>query len=167
MSKWRYKDRYGIPGAEVDNLIKRYYAFKHAENWGSSDAFVLWCSKNGYQKGWELRKKDETQVHGPENSYFFSLKEARRERALRTKQKREQRKLLKVSFCRNCPKEHENDCPGRGCAAWQENFRKNWDKNIHVRKPEPPAEVKPQVFRYEHPDLVREGIVFANSQSVP
>lgn len=26
---------------------------------------------------------------------------------------------------------------------------------------------KRQFFRYEHPDLVREGIVFENSQSIP
>lgn len=161
MSKWQYKDRYGIPGAEVGNLVKRYYAFRYAEGWGTADAFLLWCSENGYQKGWELRKKDETQNHGPENSYFFSLREARRERALRTNHKREQRKLMQMaSFCRNCPRDQRNDCPRRGCAAWQENFRQNWDKNIHVPKPNKPEKTKPEVFCYEHPDLVREGIVF-------
>ena len=160
MSKWQYKDRYGIPGSEVGNLVKRYYAFKYAEGWGTADVFIRWCSENGYQKGWELRKKDETQIHGPDNSWFFSRNEAQRERA----HKRELKKLMQLaSFCRDCPRDQRNDCPGRGCAAWQENFRKNWDENIHVPKPDRSAEEKPEVFRYEHPDLVREGIVFVGS----
>lgn len=43
-----------------------------------------------------------------------------------------------------------------GCARWNEWFVKNWDENI--RKAAPKQDNR-DCFRYEHPDLIREGIV--------
>ena len=57
-------------------------------------------------------------------------------------------------------------CNTIGCLKYREQFVQNWDKNIHWTPPIP-EEQKPKVkefFRYEHPDLVREGIVFEASR---
>lgn len=60
-------------------------------------------------------------------------------------------------FCRNCRR-----CSNvwRGCPAWRKYFIDNWNKNIMVK----PKKTR-QFFQYEHPDLVREGIVFEHEQS--
>lgn len=60
-------------------------------------------------------------------------------------------------FCRNCTRD---DCPtnGDGCKAWEKYFIDNWNKNI--MKSIGNHKKQRQFFRYEHPDLVREGIVF-------
>lgn len=60
-------------------------------------------------------------------------------------------------FCRNCTRD---DFPtnGDGCKAWETYFIDNWNKNI--MKSIGNHKKRRQFFRYEHPDLVREGIVF-------
>lgn len=67
-------------------------------------------------------------------------------------------------FCRNCTRD---DCPtnGDGCKAWETYFIDNWNKNI--RKSIGNHKKQRQFFRYEHPDLVREGIVFRHEQGEP
>jgi hypothetical protein len=52
-------------------------------------------------------------------------------------------------------------CNTIGCLRYREWFIKNWNDNICV-KPKKVKEVKnvDGFFRYEHPDLVREGICF-------
>ena len=50
--------------------------------------------------------------------------------------------------CNNCQRE----CTERGCPDGRKWFVKNWNENICV-KPEPKGR---EVFRYEHPDRVRE-----------
>lgn len=64
-------------------------------------------------------------------------------------------------FCRNCTRD---DCPtnGDGCKAWETYFIDNWNKNI--MKLEKNHKIQRQFFRYEHPDLAREGIVFEHEQ---
>ena len=64
-------------------------------------------------------------------------------------------------FCRNCTRD---DCPtnGDGCKAWETYFIDNWNKNI--MKTIGNHKKQRQFFRYEHPDLVREGIVFEHEQ---
>lgn len=64
-------------------------------------------------------------------------------------------------FCRNCTRD---DCPtnGDGCKAWETYFIDNWNKNI--MKLWKNHKKQRQFFRYEHPDLVREGIVFEHEQ---
>lgn len=65
-------------------------------------------------------------------------------------------------FCRNCTRD---DCPtnGDGCKAWETYFIDNWNKNI--MKSIGNHKKQRQFFQYEHPDLVREGIVFEHEQS--
>lgn len=57
-------------------------------------------------------------------------------------------------FCEGCTRV----CPdeARGCAEYKKWFAENWNKHISAA-----SAAKPRVrefFRYEHPDLVREGI---------
>lgn len=41
---------------------------------------------------------------------------------------------------------------GNGCKEWEDWFVQNWNRNIHRKVPKPPR----RVWRYEHPDRVRE-----------
>ena len=59
-------------------------------------------------------------------------------------------------FCEKC----KNDsCPSKdlGCKDWKAYFIKNWNQNISTYRPDDKVE---KIFRYEHPDLIREGIVW-------
>lgn len=67
-------------------------------------------------------------------------------------------------FCRNCTRD---DCPanGGGCQAWKTYFIDNWNENIMNSTGNNKKRKKQrQFFRYEHPDLEREGIVFEHEQ---
>jgi hypothetical protein len=57
-----------------------------------------------------------------------------------------------------CDSQEDDSCDG-----WEEQFIKNWNEKIYYPKPPQKPEPKKMVFRYEHPDLVREGIVFEDS----
>ena len=158
-----YKDRYGIPGESVKNLIRKFYRYLMDSEWERADDFVRWCSENGWQKGLRLCRTDASLPHGPDNSFFKKPEMTVRARQADVRRRKEERKNLVSDFCKDCKK----DCPGSGsdgCEEWQEYFKKYWNQNICIapKKPEPKPMVAegPQVFRYEHPDLVREGIVF-------
>ena len=150
--------RYGINRQETLNLSKRYYMLDGKENSDCMDSFVLWCSENGYEKGLQLRKRDPKKPHSPENSFFFSTQKQKQE----IHEKKVETMAIRSPFCTGCEKE----CPRKnsgGCEEWKEYFLNNWNQNIHIPPPKPePVEDPntPMVFRYEHPDLVREGIVW-------
>jgi hypothetical protein len=151
----KYRDRYGIPGSEVKNLAKRYYTQQLAEGFYDLDTFLLWCSQNGYKKGLALKKRVETLPHSTENSYFEDYAAHKQERS----EKFHADMSISNPLCRECTTE----CGGTGCAEWQEYFKENWNRNIHVKpakQVQTVVEEGPMVFRYEHPDLVREGIVW-------
>lgn len=154
-----YRSRYGIPGNEIANLSKRWQRkiSKDCE-WEDFNSFLFWCSVSGYKKGRELRRNDPESPHGPGNSYWYSLDEKRK----REEQERiRQKKLRQSTFCQGCSRVCQNN--GSGCKEWEEWFVKNWNRNIHRKPKEPEAPQGKQYFRYEHPDLVREGIVFEHS----
>ena len=67
---------------------------------------------------------------------------------------------MSKSPCDSC----EKVCPaeGRGFRLWQDWFVRSWNDNISVK----PKKQTKEVFRYEHPDMIREGIVFESSCSV-
>ena len=48
----------------------------------------------------------------------------------------------------------------------REEMGKQWDDFIKTIKKPVIVEKKPEVFRYEHPDLEREGIEFESSRRV-
>jgi hypothetical protein len=158
-----YKDRYGIPGPEVTNLVRRFYKRLYDSDWEKADDFIKWCSENGYKSDLRLCKKDTSKPHGPENSYFKASDSIKRAIKEENRRRKEERKSLVSPFCIGCQKGCSNHTVG--CKEYRAWFVKNWNQNIRVEKP---VEVKtepegPMVFRYEHPDLVREGIVFEGS----
>lgn len=163
-----YKDRYGIPGKSVTSLIRRYYRYLSNSDWDKADDFLKWCSENGWQNGLRLYKTDASQPHGPSNSYFKQPPASVRTNQADVRRRKEERKKLVSPFCEGCKTGCRNTAVG--CDEYRAWWKKNWDQNIRVAKPVKvkPVEVKPEpegpmVFRYEHPDLVREGIVWSGS----
>ena len=158
MGEYR-NDKYGIPAQEASNQRKRFYSLEGHENWEGVDAFLKWCSENGYQKGIKLRRHDPSKPHSPENSYFG---ENTREQIRINKKKFFEFRTNSSPYCVGCEKECPRNRTG-GCNEWVDYFLKNWNQNIHMLAPKPEPVEDPntqKVFRYEHPDLVREGIVF-------
>lgn len=154
----RLNDRYGIPGAEIQNLYHRWRRqIKNDTEWESFDAFVYWSAYSRYKKGLELRKHDITMPHGPDNSFWYSGVEAREIAHQEQKKKMGEYYSIESPFCKKCgiKKRHCLD----GCSEWKQWWIKNWNTNICVKPvtEEPPKREK---YKYEHPDLQREGIVF-------
>ena len=161
-----YKDRYGIPGDSVKHLIRKFYRYLSDSDWYNADSYVKWCSENNWQKGQRLCKKDASLPHGPDNSFFKKPEMTVRAKKEDVRRRKEERKNLVSPFCEGCQKSCRNTAIG--CDEYRAWWEKNWDQNICIapKKPEPKPAVNegPMVFRYEHPDLVREGIVFDPSR---
>lgn len=162
-----YKDRYGIPGAEITQMVRRFYRYLMDSDWEKVDDYLKWCSENGYQKGLRLYKRDKSKPHGPENSYFPIPGMTVRAKKADIRRRKEERKTLVSPFCVGCEEKCRNTAVG--CERYRAWFVKNWNQNISIAKPVPVIEDPNTIrhFRYEHPDLVREGIVFEHSQSIP
>ena len=152
-----YTPRHGFNSEEVATIYARWRYLDGQENWGSLDNFCKWLSEVGYKKGMHIRKHDKTQPHSQENSYFQVYSYAADAR----KAKIQEFRAIKSDFCVDC---QLKACPNAadGCKPWHDWFVKNWNDKICRRKPDTKPE-EPMVFRYEHPDLVREGIVFVGS----
>lgn len=152
------KPMFGFDGKETKNLRARYRKIRDDCEWPSIEAFLLWAKESGYKTGMYLRKYGESLPHGPENSFWNT----------KTSQGAKQRYIESLKnnceFCNGC----QEDCPktGLGCKEWADYWKENWNKNIYVPPVKPPEPVKQQFFCYEHPDLVREGIVFEGSGSM-
>ena len=157
-----YKDRYGIPGKSVTSLLRRYYRYLSDSDWDKADDFLKWCSENGWQNGLRLYKTDASLPHGPSNSYFKQPPASVRANQADVRRRKEERKKLVSPFCEGCKTGCRNTAVG--CDDYRSWWEKNWNDNICIapKKPEPKPMVAEglQVFRYEHPDLVREGITF-------
>lgn len=125
---------------------------KLKEGFGSFDKFLKFCSEVGYKHGMMMRKYDPDLPHSPENTLFCEPGTKIEHPAKNTE--KEQNRI-----CEGCQK---NSCTasGAGCPAYRKAWAENWNKNIHRKKAEPVDPNKTTVFRYEHPDLIREGIVF-------
>lgn len=149
---------YGFDGKETENLRARFRKLNGDSTWSCLDDFLIWAKESGYKTGMHLRKHVETLPHGPTNSCWSTLN------MLDTKKRYLDNMRNSCEFCKDCQKE----CPttGYGCKEWADNWKKNWNENIYVPPVKPVVEEGPMVFRYEHPDLVREGIVFEGSRSV-
>ena len=154
-----YKDRYGIPGADVTRLIRRFYRYFRDSDWCNADHFVKWCSENGWKKGMRLYKTDASLPHGPSNSYFKQPPASVRINQADIRRRKEERKNLVSPFCEGC----KTGCrkTSVGCDEYRAWWKNNWDQNICIAQQVPKQDSGARrVFRYEHPDLVREGIVF-------
>lgn len=118
------------------------------------EEFRIWAKKNGRRKYFVLYKKNEYKPHGPDNSYWYY--------------KNKEVMPVQNKFCESCNQGYPV-CKTIGCVQYREWFVKNWNAHIYGKPVIPMQEQKQEskdtvkVFRYEHPDLVREGIVFAGS----
>ena len=75
-----YCSRYGLPGHVVQHLYSSWKARKlKGQGWADFDSFVKWTSESGYTEGAMLKKHNENEVHGPENSYWFVKEEKEKE----------------------------------------------------------------------------------------
>lgn len=149
-----FRDRYGLSGTEIGNLNRRWHRIKKDCTWETFDDFVLWCAQTDYKPRMQLVKRLKSLPHGPNNSVFLELSEIMKlQQARYTKQ---QEITAESRFCKGCLRV----CPPCGCADWKKWYIQNLDSRIHKNIPK-----KTVVdFRYEHPDLVREGIVFDPSR---
>ena len=133
-------------------LLKRFqYLREHS--WEDFEAFVKWALETGVWKGAFLRKKDENSPHGPDNSYWS-------DEPFTGNRIFPKHELTHSPFCDGCARDTEHGCAG--CDKWQEYFVKNWNQRIHVKLnlPEKPVwDNNGGKFCYEHPDLIREGIL--------
>lgn len=152
-----YKCRYGISGEDIRNLYERYRHQNLREGFGTFDQFVKFCSESGFKSGMFMRKRDTDKIHSPENTFFtekFIPVNCAKEKV---KKKRETNWI-----CDGCSKK---PCPasGSGCPAYRKAWVENWNKHIYFPKKAAPVVQDPnkkEYFRYEHPDLIREGICF-------
>lgn len=144
-----FNDRYGIPGTEINSLNRRWNRIKHDSIWESFDDFLIWCARNDYEKGVQLTKIRKSLPHGPENSRLVRMSDFMK--SIRV-EKPGMIDAPECDFCKGCTKA----CNGNGCAEYKKWFVKRWNAMIHSKAP------KPVVidFRYEHPDLIREGILW-------
>ena len=152
-----YTPRYGFTSRDVNTIYNRWRYLDGQENFGNFDGFCKWLSETGYKRGMHIRKHDKTKPHSPENSWFQEHSHNAKVRKEKVKAVR----AIKSKFCENCT---EGKCTNisDGCKPWREWFTENWNNNIHRKKPVAESNV-PMVFCYEHPDLVREGIVWAGN----
>ena len=150
----RYCDRYGVSGAEIENLRRRWARIKDDSTWYSFDDFLFWCSEQDYQPRMVLVKKLKSLPHGPDNSSFCEMSEIMK----RIKKMAPKKKEISVEseYCKGC----QRVCPAGGCADWQKWYQENWNTKIH-KNVRTHTTVE---FRYEHPDMIREGIIWQPSE---
>ena len=137
---------------KIYNLRRIYNGIQEDSCFSSFEYFYNWAEEK-YKPGYTIYKLCDKKPHSTKNSYWYYASKALPDD-------------IKSPICENCDK-NMLICYNVGCVEYRRMFIENWNKYIHVPKVVPPEPEKPMVFRYEHPDLVREGIVFANSQSIP
>jgi hypothetical protein len=125
------------------NLQRMYDGIREDSDFSSFEAFFDWADGK-YKAGHTIYKLCDSKPHSPKNSYWYYISKKPPDD-------------IKSPICENCDKTMMV-CNNVGCARYRELFVKNWDENICI-KPKVVQETK-EYFRYEHPDLVREGVVF-------
>lgn len=154
--KGQYAPRYGLSSDEVMIMKAKFQKVRQsgATDWENVDQFCRWAVEEGYKPGMRLRAHCSFEPHSMDNSYFAYPGETQPERHATFIDS-------ESPFCKQCSREECNTM-AYGCKSWRDYFMKNWDENI-CRKGRPAARFAEEVFRYEHPDLVREGILFEGS----
>lgn len=131
------QERYGMSAEMVDVLSMKYYCYrsqyKNVE-FKSLDEFLLW-SRGKYDYGMVLQRKDKDGPISPQNCRW--VKVIKSEAAL--------------SDLRLAAEQWEK---------FAAPIRKRYAEEIADIHRKQELEKMGAVFRYEHPDLVREGIVF-------
>lgn len=139
---------------KVRERLYRRYKYIREHDWEDFEDFVRWAMDTGIWKGAFLRKKDESKPHGPENSYWS-------DQPFVGNRDWDRPERTRSPFCEGCNRNTKFGCGG--CEKWEEYFVQNWNQNIHIKLNIPeivkPVDNGPAKFCYEHPDLIREGIV--------
>ena len=145
-----YSPRYGLTAEQVEVMKAKLYKIRKrgATDWENITDFCQWAVAEGYRPGMRILRLDSTMPHSKENSYFVDERTPKKQEVIH-------KNAGIGSPCATCVK----PCEYNGCQEWEDYYKQNWQKNIHVDIPQPVPPPKPQVFRYEHPDLVREGAV--------
>lgn len=126
----------GLNEQEVELLRKKWKTIKQDSLWTKFEDFLFWAATNGFRPGLAVRKKHLKLPFSADNAQLIGPK---RDGAMPN------------SLCSGCILE----CPAKGCAEWRRRYQRYWNQNIHRKKTSPVS----AVFCYEHPDLIREGIV--------
>lgn len=149
----KYRGRYGLSSDEVMIMKSKFHKVQRGggTDWNNLDQFCKWAVQEGYKPGMRIKKKYPFLPHSMDNSYFVNIGEPQADRHATYIES-------ESPICQSCD---AKDCAmvDYGCKKWKEYFVKNWNKNI-CRKLRPQPRPVDKVFRYEHPDLVREGIVW-------
>lgn len=128
---------------ELYALRRIYDGIREDSTFSTFDDFQNWATGK-HRAGHTIYKLCDSKPHSPKNSYWYYISKT-------------PPKDIKSPICEIC--DHTMlVCNNVGCARYRERFVKNWNENICI-KPKKVRETK-DYFRYEHPDLVREGIVF-------
>lgn len=152
--------RYGFNSIEVDRLTQRWAKrIKNDSTWKNVDEFIRWCSESGYSKGRFLRKIKQDIPYGPDNCYWVGDSVVNDDvvRYIKAEVPNPDGKVS--DLCKICKVKNGPRC-ATGCRTWYENFACYWDKHIH-RKVDVSNLCAP--FQYNHPDEVREGIVWSGN----
>ena len=136
---------------ELYALRRIYDGIREDSTFSSFEDFFDWA-EGKYRVGHTIYKLDQTKPYSPENCYwYYAIKKV---------------EDVTSPICEGCTV-NMTICNTIGCLRYREYFVKNWNDNICAKPKEvpKPKNVK-EYFRYEHPDLEREGIVFEGSGSV-
>lgn len=124
-----WAERTGFTKQELDNLYHKYRHIKGPENgFANLDEFIEWAASEKYKVGSRLERIDKNKPYSREN-------------------------------CRMVSVSPYEECQRRMITQWEkvmapirERYKAELDE-IERKKPK-----TREFFRYEHPDLVREGI---------
>ena len=94
----KFNDRYGIPGAEISNLSRRWHNLKNDCTWRTFDEFVFFAATHGYRKGLFLIKRVEFKPHGDDNSFFYDREYEKKLQAERIADRIDAEHEAKVSY---------------------------------------------------------------------
>ena len=146
-----YKHRYCLDPLDLRRINRMWNdKIRDDTDWECFDDFALWCSNQGYSKGMYIRKHNELEPHGPVNSYFWAAGFQYHQQAEVPDEPNT------CSYCYGCEKSCTNSM---GCSDWQKWFVQKWNRNISISPKLRKGTHSRKTFQYEHPDLIREGIV--------
>lgn len=136
---------------ELYNLRRIYAAIRNDSDFDSLEDFIDWAA-DYYKAGYTVYKRNLARPYSKTNCYWY----------YRVKKNDN----VTSPICEGCA-ENLPVCETTGCVKYHDWFVTNWNEKYCIRpKEEPQVETPKEYFRYEHPDLVREGIVFEGSGSV-
>ena len=156
-----YKSQNGFTVREMDALRKKYSRIDGSSGFDNFDSFLKFCHEQNYKQGQVLKRRTFTQPHGPDNSFFVSYNSTE----MRKKVDPKEIKPDMMNPCVGCSNQCDAGtvgCPmgAMGCKEWRVWFQKHWDEFIHQDLKSETEKKGREFFRYEHPDLQREGIVW-------